>query len=103
MDGILLVGLISALFAYAIGVTIWTRGRVENMLNRWASDEGYEVLESESCWFLRGPFFWTTSRGQRVYRVVVRTREGRVRQGWVRCGSFGWGILKDKVEARWEA
>ena len=93
MDETLFAVLIVAFFAYAIGMTIWTRGRVENMLNRWASDEGYEVLESKNCWLLRGPFSWTTSDGQRVYRVVVRTPEGRIRQGWVRCGSFGWGIL----------
>ena len=49
----------------------------------------------------RGPYFWTSSKGQTVYRVTVEVRGG-VRTGWVRCGGWWLGLLSDQAEVRWD-
>jgi len=94
--------LILVVLAFVAGMMIWTFLRSREMLNRWAEDNGYQILSSEYRWLRRGPFFWTSSKGQIIYYVVVRTSDGQTRRGWIRCGSFWCGLLQDRVEERWE-
>ena len=51
---------------------------------------------------LRPVLFWTSSRGQTVYCVTVEDEQGNQRHGWVRCGSWLFGLLSDNVDVRWE-
>jgi hypothetical protein len=76
--------------------------RSRRLLDGWAAEHGYELLRADLRPFLKGPFFWS-SKGQTVYRVLVRDRQGQERAGWVRCGSWLLGLLSDQVEARWDA
>jgi hypothetical protein len=48
------------------------------------------------------PHFWTTSRDQVVYHVTVLDQLGRERKGWVRCGSWWFGLFSNKAEVRWD-
>jgi len=50
----------------------------------------------------RGPYFWTTSKGQTVYRVTVEDKPGGLRTGWVRCGGWWLGLMSNHVEACWD-
>lgn len=85
-----------------IGMMAWSISRSSQLLERWASENNYKILESKICWFNKGPFFWTTFRGQMVYRVVVRTPNAKIQHGWVRCGGRWLGLLQDDVEEEWE-
>lgn len=91
--------------ALGLGLTlmVWSLSRGRQILEQWAQSGGYRILSSERRWFRRGPFFWTTSKGQVVYHVVVQTPDGGTRRGYVRCGGFFWGMMSDKAEERWEA
>jgi hypothetical protein len=80
----------------------WTYSRSESMIDSWAIGEGFTLLERKLCWVVRGPFFWTTSKNQTVYRVTVGMRDGNIRSGWVRCGGWLLGLLEDRVEVRWD-
>jgi len=102
MEEILPALVIFGFLAFGVGMAVWTFSRSRDLLNRWASNNGHQILHSEFRWFRRGPFFWTSSKGQMIYHVVVRTPDGHTRRGWVRCGSFWWGLLQDKVQERWE-
>jgi hypothetical protein len=75
--------------------------RSQKLLKGWANENGYEFLHVEYRMFRKGPFFWS-GRGQTVYRVMVRDRQGVERKGWVRCGSWWAGVFSDKAEARWD-
>lgn len=87
---------------FAIGSIVWHFSRAATLLGRWAASNGFRVLEQERLLFFRGPFFWTTGKGQEVYRVTVEDTEGRVRRGHVRCGGYFLGMLSDNVEVRWD-
>lgn len=91
-------------FAVSVAVLMlgWQFGRSRKMLNTWAADHGYRILDAENRWFRRGPFFWTSGKGQTVYRIMVRDRDGDTREGWARCGSYWMGLLSDQVEVRWD-
>ncbi len=74
-------------------MVIWHYSRAERILEHWARDNGYEIVSREYRWFHRGPFFWWTSRAQEVFYVTVRTSDGQLRHGWVRCGGWFFGVL----------
>ena len=85
----LLVPIVVALAGCAI---FWHFSRSRSLLERWADENGYEILESEYRNLFKGPFFFWSSEDQTVYRVKVRDREGQVRSGWVRCGGWFLGL-----------
>src|SRR4051812_41477629 len=81
---------------------VWHYSRASSLLRRWAEENGYRLVHSKYRLFFRGPFFWTTSKGQAVYRVTVEDTDGSLRYGWVRCGGWFLGMVSDHVEARWD-
>ena len=77
----------------------------KTILRRWAGENGFQIISFEQRYlFFTGPFkWWSNGRGQFVYRVVIRDRDGHERSGWVRCGSYLGGVLfNNDVEVRWE-
>ena len=98
--GIVIVGVLFALLA--VLAWVWGSSRGTSLLEGWASSAGLEILRQEECWFFKGPFFWTSSKSQRVYRVTVRDGAGRTRSGYVRCGGYLMGMMSDNVDVRWD-
>jgi hypothetical protein len=90
-------------FVLILGVVglIWHSIRSRALLERWAELNGYRIIDADYRNVFRGPFFWTTTKGQTVYRVTVELK-GDVLKGWVRCGSRCLGLLSDRVEVRWD-
>lgn len=86
----------------AVGSLVWHFRRFRTLLDQWAEQNGLEILEREYRNFFNGPYCWTSSRGQTVYHVKVRDREGSVRSVWLRCGVWFLGLLSDNTEVRWE-
>src|SRR5258708_32392107 len=71
------------------------------MLQRWVQAQELILLSAESCWFFKGPYFFTT-RGQEVYRITVRDAAGATGTGYARCGGYWLGTLTDQVEVTWD-
>ena len=90
------------LIIFAVAMMGWNYFRAEDILRRWARNNGFKLLSAERRWFRRGPFFFWTSKSQVVFYVTVRTSDDRIRHGWVRCGSWFLGVLIDQAEARWD-
>ena len=88
--------------AIVVGTLVWTSRRSQTILQRWADENGYQIVASEHRLFRRGPFLWTTSRGQTVYHVTVMDATGQTHRGHVRCGSFWLGLWREQAEVRWE-
>jgi hypothetical protein len=73
--------------------TKWHHSRSQRILERWAQSNGYEILSSKH---------WEIITGQEVYCVTIRTSEGEVRHGRVRCGIWILGTFVNIVKVRWE-
>jgi hypothetical protein len=86
----------------ALGAFYAQDRRARGMVERWAAQNGFQVVEMRYSWLSRGPFFWTSSKEQLVYRLTVRDRYGDQHGAWVRCGSFWLGMWSDKVDVRWD-
>lgn len=97
MFGIILL----AVIAGVVGL-VWSLTRSHQLLQNWADDNMFQLIDSRVAIFNLGPFFWTTRKGQTVYRVEVEDRSGRRFKGWVRCGNWLFGLLSDQVEVRWQ-
>ncbi len=79
------------------------QARAKSIVQKWAAEHGYVVLQFESP-FHTGAFrWWTISRGQVVYCVTIRDGAGCERKAWVRCGSYSGSVLfSDEIEVRWQ-
>jgi hypothetical protein len=96
------VAVVLAVIGFAVAMAIWRYMRSDQILSHWAQDNGYEIVSSERRWLRRGPYFFWTSEGQDVYYVTVRTPDGQLRRGWVRCGSWFCGVLSNAAEVQWD-
>jgi hypothetical protein len=101
-EGLFAVFVIAAV-PLGAGMWLWSRARASAMLDRWALRHGVRLVSAEHRSLFRGPFFWTTGRGQLVYRIAVRYPDGTVRVGWARLGGWLLGLLVDVVDVRWDA
>src|SRR5262245_57134799 len=99
MEGLLVLG---AMAIRRILVMWWRCDRSNARLHQWAASNGHHVVRQEYRHLRKGPFFWTSSKGQSVHYVIVEDSNGSRRSGWVRCGGWWLGLLSDHVEARWE-
>lgn len=99
-----IVPLLFAVFVITLVILAWAWhfSRSRSILQKWADDNGYQLLQAEYRWFRKGPFFWRASRDQVVYYVTVRDQLGRERRGWVRCGSWLLGMFSNRADVRWE-
>jgi hypothetical protein len=98
MQGVFFVALVVILVVLS---AVWQRGRSKSLLRQWAAQNGYRITLQEHRFF-KGPYFWTSTNGQTVYYVVLKDRDGNQRSGWVRCGSWWFGVLSDNVEVLWD-
>ena len=88
--------------AFFVGLMLFTYGRAYAILDSWAAQNGYEIVEKRQAWLNRGPFFWTSNKNQVVFLVIVRDRHGIQRKGWVRVGHWLFGMFFDQADVAWE-
>jgi hypothetical protein len=87
---------------FAVLNLIWRGNRARRMVDGWARKNGIRVLECNKPVLLRGPFTFTTSKSQVVFRVMVELPDGRVAGAWLRCGSWLGGLLSNEIAVRWD-
>ena len=74
----------------------------ERKLERWAKRRGFEVLTSDTEAYSDNPLLQGTSRYQELFRVKVRTVDGKIRTGFVRIGSVYDSWFSDYAEEFWD-
>ena|SRR5947207_4805601 len=95
---VIIVLIVGLPIVYVIGIY----RRTGRMLSRWATRNGYRIIESERRKILKGPFFWSSSNNQIIYRVTIQDAYGNIYRGWVRCGNYFWGAWTDELDVRWD-
>ena len=90
----LIVGVGAVLFR-----TVWRRCRAERVIDRWAAENGFRVIDKEyRPGRLGGVFRWRYTRRQQAYYVTLEDREGRIRKAEVLCGSSWFGMFSGEVK-----
>ena len=87
-------------FSIVLGAhVIWARRRVK----QWAARNGYTLLKCKICFANIGPFsYFGTSGSQAVFRLEVMNKEAQIRKAYARAGGFFFGLLRDRVEVKWD-
>ncbi|QDU62849.1 hypothetical protein Pan216_37210 [Planctomycetes bacterium Pan216] len=96
----ILIIVFAVLFVVVVSQLIIIRAR--QVLHEWASRHGLEIVSAKMKWVWKGPFFWTTSKNQVVYRIVVADGDGQHWQGWARCGGYWSGLFSNEVQVKWD-
>ena len=88
--------------AAVIGLGVRRSRRSEQIVQEWAQKNNYRLLDSRNMFLSPGPFFWKKSKQQTVFRVLLRDKDGNMKNAWILCGSW-WGRLTvDNIEVRWD-
>jgi hypothetical protein len=86
--------------SFIVVMLVLIYSRAQMILRTWAKDNGYEILSSNMRFLSRGPYKYTLLGKQWVFHVVVRASDGSTKTGYVKCGSFFWGVFVNSAEAR---
>lgn len=95
---VMLLLLIIVLLAVGIYSVVWQFSRSNSRLEEWAAANGYKLIASKRRWFLRSPYWFTTSKSQEVFYVTLQDANGTTRHAYVRVGGFFPGQLSDHVD-----
>jgi hypothetical protein len=82
----------------------WYYARLKTMLATWAAANQYKILETRRGFFPPLRMLLTTSKEQTLMHVKVYDESThRIRNGWLRLGSYWWGLLDaDAIEVNWD-
>ena len=72
------------------------------VIDEWANKHQLDIESCERRYFRTGPFFFMSSRYQRVYYMKVCDREGRKKAVWLKLGGYFSGMLNEEIEVVWE-
>ena len=95
--------IVPAMLLFVALIISWLVSRARGILNKWAEESGYEVVSAKMCWFLKGPYFWKSSKNQAVFRITVSDSSGDVSTGWACCGGYWLGTFVDRVDVTWDS
>jgi hypothetical protein len=98
----LFVFVVAALVLGLIMATNWNFESESQQLADWALRNNCRLTQCKRCWYWFGPFWLTTSRAQRVYRISVVDPSGQERSGYARCGTWLFGALSEDIDFAWD-
>jgi hypothetical protein len=91
-------------FALLFGLVIilhvvWAKYRIK----QWALHNDYVITKCKICLTNIGPFsYFGTSGGQSVFKIEAINTEGNIEKGHARAGGFFFGLLRKRVEVKWD-
>lgn len=79
--------------------TLWAKYRI----SQWALRNNCRITKCQLRLFNIGPFsYFGTSGGQYIFRIEAISFDGKTRTGYARAGGFFLGLLRSRVEVRWD-
>jgi len=105
-QNILFIFLVAALFAvfliFAVWLMRWQFNKADRLLENWARENNYRILEKQNANFGDGPAGTRQSSSQVKYRIVVLDGGNRRKSGLVTIGSKNLGTLSDEIAVGWD-
>lgn len=96
MDAIQVLLILFAVIALHI---TWAKRRIR----QWAIRKNFKIIKCKICLINLGPFsYFGTSGGQSVFKIEAVSFDGKTRTGYARAGGFFFGLLRERVEVKWD-
>lgn len=68
----------------------------KDSIKKWAHENQYEVVDIETHMTVFGtPYNWL-NKGQNIFEVDIKTKEGKSEKWWIRTGVFSDDFEKEK-------
>jgi len=82
-----------------VGHVAWGKRR----LTQWASENKLQLMKSRYCFVNIGPFSqFVSAAGQAIFHIEVKDAAGKRMSGYVRTGGFFFGLLRRRIEVKWD-
>ena len=103
-NAFLIILFIGFIIFLAVASYTWTGTRSVSMLEQWASENGFQLLDSSRSYFKLGTPFWAAgTKNRTIYRITVRDAHGTTMSGYALCGGWFLGLWSDRVEVKWDS
>lgn len=108
MDGanasfiLFLVLFLGSFSAFAIWMLRWQFSKARRMLENWAAQNKYKLIEKQNANFNDGPLGWRGAKTYVKYRVKVRDTDGKTKTGIVYLGGENTGVLSNEIKVEWD-
>lgn len=76
--------------------------RNPRMVEKWATRNGYQLVDQERRYTQTGPFPPRSARTRAIYRITIVDAEGQQRSGWAICGNRFFGGLTNEIAVQWD-
>ena len=80
----------------------WQYSKADSMLENWATQNNYQILEKTDANEGDGPMGRRGSNTYVKYRIKVKTADGGTKTGIITLGSERTGVLSDEVKVDWD-
>ncbi len=107
MDGtnisfiLFLVLFFGAFLALAFWMIRWQFSKADQMLENWAAQNKYKLIEKQNANFNDGPLGWRGAKTHVKCRIKVEDAAGKTKTGIVYLGSANMGVLSNEVKVEW--
>jgi hypothetical protein len=103
MFGFLFIALIFvAVLGFGWWIYRWQYNRADAILNNWATQNNFRVLEKQKANFGTGPEAVRAGNKQVMYRITVEDQNGQKRSGVAKIGNETTGTLSDEISVDWD-
>ena len=97
-----IISILQFVIIFLIVITLhilWAKYRIK----QWAVSNNYNISKCKICLTKIGPFsYFGTSGGQSIFRIEAINNEGSIKKGYARAGGFFFGLLRKRVEVKWD-
>jgi len=98
-----ITSLIQIIFLFIVILMLhitWAKYRIK----QWAARNNCTITKCKICLTNIGPFsYFGTSGGQSIFKIEAINHEGEIKKGYARAGGFFFGLLRKRVEVKWDS
>jgi hypothetical protein len=99
---ILLIIVFGGVLIFGWWMIRWQYSKADSMLDNWATQNNYKVLEKTDANVGDGPMGRRGASTFVKYRIKVQDPEGKIKTGIIILGNENTGVLSDEIKVNWD-
>ena len=102
MNNYLFLLITAAIVISPSALVVWQRYRRYAILRQWEARQPYVWIEYKKRHYFKEPSLRDAFTRETFYQITAYNRKGRIRRGWLRCGSWWLGSFTNRIQVSWE-